>query len=155
MQHKVGLSFCQLYTFLPFLPWSVLALSWRILLEGRTNIKFKTSTNTPNRVLSMSGQRKFLQFREIQISAVESYHANMSIKKSESKKNKKELNPDQLFILLIIWTGAVIMGIEAFETQTEERSEVKETSRHLNKTSRNLQRFAIFFSSSFQLTSIC
>ena len=149
MQHKVGLSFCQLYTFLPFLPWSVLALSWRILLEGRTNIKFKTSTNTPNRVLSMSGQRKFLQFREIQISAVESYHANMSIKKSESKKNKKELNPDQLFILLIIWTGAVIMGIEAFETQTEERSEVKETSRHLNKTSRNLQRFVILISSSF------
>ena len=51
MQHKVGLSFCQLYTFLtgtflPFLPWSVLALSWQILLEGRTNIKFKTSTNT-------------------------------------------------------------------------------------------------------------
>ena len=107
MQHRVGLSFCQLYTFLtgtflPILPWSVLALAWQVLLQGRTNIKLKTSTNTPNRVLSKRGQRKFLQFREMKSSAVESDHINMSIKKNESKKNKEELNPDQLFILLII-----------------------------------------------------
>ena len=54
-QDTVGLSFCQLYTFLsgtflPCVPWSVLALSWHVFLEGQMNKNITRSYDTIRRV---------------------------------------------------------------------------------------------------------
>ena len=48
--------------------------------------------------------------------------------------------PGQIIVLLLIWTGAIILGIERLDTQPERGTEVKEINMNINTNVKNENR---------------
>ena len=48
--------------------------------------------------------------------------------------------PGQIIVLLLIWTGATILGIERLDTQPERGTEVKEINVNINTNVNNENR---------------
>ena len=155
-QDTVGISFCQLYTFLtgtflPCVPWSVLALSWQVFLEGQMNKNIARSYDTITRVenptqrmLSKRGLKKFLHFQEKKIVTSKTY-VEISTTSNKSSRMEKGLYPGQIIMLMMIWIGAILLGLESFETQIERGAVVREFLVNIDKNSQNYTRYVFFW----------
>ena len=162
VQKTVGLQFCQLYTYLtwtllPILPWSLLALSWQVLLGGRRKeTKRKTplekseeetpvmsrikqyhtasrGRNPSQRKLSQKGVDKFFQHRDKKREEletdVEKWLRNKAMTMEEGPR------PGQIIVLLMIWTGTTILGLESLESLPERGTQVREVFMNLHANS--------------------
>ena len=52
--------------------------------------------------------------------------------------------PGQIIVLLLIWTGATILGIERLDTQPERGTEVKEVNVNININVNKENRYIFF-----------
>ena len=147
-QYTINLSFCQVYTFLtgslqPILPWSLFVLSWFLFLQGHRN---KTSLGNDtaieavsSRSLSKIGLRKFMKFQKKKTGEGKAY-MEISVT-SKTSRMESGLHPGQVIILLVMWTGAVLLGIESFETQIGRGAEERELFVKMDEDSKEYTRY--------------
>ena len=114
-QTAVDVQFCQLHTLaswmlLSVLPWSIMVLAWDTFFQTRREVA-----------------REGEYYKETYLT---SYHTNTNEIKTEAtipiKATKEGLESRQVSILVCIWLGAVVLGLESFETQTERRRAIRE-----------------------------
>ena len=168
MQKTVNLQFCKLYTFLtwtllPILPWSVMVLSWQVFLGGRrkerrdksppqskdeeTSVMSKITSyhkasrgrNPSQRKLGQNSVVKSNQNRERKRATVET-EVDSKWLRNKAMIMDEGPRPGQIIVLLLIWTGATILGIERLDTQPERGTEVKEINVNINTNVNNENR---------------
>ena len=122
-EEAIAFSFCQLYTFMygtikPILPWSLFALSWQQFLQERKEKTLNRDSESSGRLLSKKGLKNLMHFQEKKKSASESLiEVSISSKSSKTSRVRSGISPSQMMILVIIWIGALMMGLETYESQ--------------------------------------
>ena len=60
---------------------------------------------------------------------------------SKTSRMESGLHPGQVIILLVMWTGAVLLGIESFETQIGRGAEERELFVKMDEDSKEYTRY--------------
>ena len=99
--------------------------------------------NPTQRMLSKRGLKKFLHFQEKKIVTSKTY-VEISTTSNKSSRMETWLYPGQIIILMMIWIGAILLGLESFETQIESGAVVREFIVNIDKKSQTIQGICFF-----------
>jgi hypothetical protein len=91
--------------------------------------------NPSQRKLGQNGVEKSIQNRERKRASVET-EVDSKWLRNKAMTMEEGPRPGQIIVLLLIWTGATILGIERLETQPERGTEVTEINANVNNENR-------------------